>query len=112
MHLALFISAGIFDTFTCPGGAHGAVVTGTHGMGVNVPMAAAVALATVGLASDWHMPNGIMFDIGTMSVMFAISIFPHLGRNGTFTVSGDGAIPKLHCSIAPIHTKFPITLTF
>jgi len=33
-------------------GIHGAVVAGTHGMGVSAPMAAAVAAATVGLASD------------------------------------------------------------
>ena len=108
MHFALLMSAGIFITFTCPGGAQGAVITGTQGIGVSVPQAAAVAAATVGFASDWHMPKGMMFDIGTMSMMFAISIFPHLGRRGTVTISDDGAIPKLHCSIAPIHTKFPI----
>lgn len=108
MHLALFISAGIFITFTCPGGAHGAVMTGTQGIGVSVPMAAAVAEATVGLANDWHMPKGRMFVIGAISMIFAISILPHLGRRGTVTISDDGAIPKLHCSVAPIQTKFPI----
>lgn len=102
----------MFMTFTCPGGAHGAVMTGTQGMGVNTPIAAEVADATVGLASDWHMPNGMMLDIGAMSMMLAISILPHLGRSGTVTINVDGAIPKLHCSIAPIHTKFPIVFRF
>ena len=107
-HLALLISAGMFITFTCPGGAQGAVITGTQGIGVSTPQAAAVAEATVGLAIDVHMPKGSMLDMGAMSMMFAISIFPHLGRKGTVTISDDGAIPKLHCSIAPIQTKFPI----
>lgn len=110
IHLALLIRDGIFITFTIPGGAHGAVMTGTQGIGVNTPIAADVAEATVGLANDWHMPKGIIFVMGIMSIIFAISIFPHLGRNGTVTISDDGAIPKLHCSIAPIQTKFPIAI--
>ena len=110
IHLAVFIRAGIFMTFTIPGGAHGPVITGMQGIGVSTPQAAAVAEATVGLANDEHMPKGSMFDIGAMSMMLAMSMFPHLGRRGTVTISDDGAIPKLHCSIAPIHTKFPISL--
>ena len=51
-----------------------------------------------------------MFVIGTKSMMFAISILPHLGLKGTVTISEEGAIPKVHWSIAPIHTKFPIYL--
>ena len=46
------MSAGIFMTFTCPPGLHGAEITGTQGIGVRTPMAAAVAEATVGLAID------------------------------------------------------------
>ena len=45
-------------------GAQGAV-TGTQGIGVSVPIAAAVADATVGLAVDMHMPNVGMFVSGT-----------------------------------------------
>lgn len=97
-------------TLTCPGGAQGAVITGTHGIGVSTPIAAAVAEATVGFDIDWHMPKGIMLVIGAISMMFAISMFPHFGRSGTVTISDDGAIPKLHCSIAPIHTKLPISI--
>jgi hypothetical protein len=38
-------------------GTHGAVVAGTHGIGVGTPMAAAAAI-TIGLAMLLHMPNG------------------------------------------------------
>ncbi len=110
MHLALLIKAGMFITFTCPGGAHGAVMTGTQGIGVRTPMAAEVAAATCGLAIDWHMPKGIIFVIGAKSMTVAISMLPHFGLSGTVTMSDDGAIPKEHWSIAPIHTKFPIYL--
>jgi hypothetical protein len=42
-----------------------------------------------------------MFVIGIMSMILAISMLPHFGRIGTVTISVDGAIPKVHCSIAP-----------
>jgi hypothetical protein len=42
----------------------GAGVAGTQGIGVNTPIAAAVAAATVGLAGDMHIPNGRMFVSG------------------------------------------------
>ena len=45
-------------------GAHGAGVFGMQGCGVNTPMAADVAAATWGFASEVHMPNGIMFVMG------------------------------------------------
>jgi len=110
IHLAVLISAGWFITNTCPGGAQGAVITGTQGIGVSAPIAAAVAEATVGLANDWHIPKGMMFVIGIISIILPINIFPHLGRKGMVIISDDGAIPKLHCNIAPIQTKFPIYL--
>jgi hypothetical protein len=43
---------------------HGAAVAGMQGIGVRAPMAAAVAAATVGLASELHMPKGRMLTIG------------------------------------------------
>jgi hypothetical protein len=52
IHLALLMSAGIFMTFTCPPGLHGAAITGIQGIGVSTPIAAAVAEATCGLAID------------------------------------------------------------
>ncbi|CAI3651434.1 hypothetical protein CNEO4_2000007 [Clostridium neonatale] len=48
------------------------MIDGTHGIGVNTPKAADVAVATVGFASDEHIPNGSMFIIGLLSIIFAI----------------------------------------
>ncbi len=46
----VLVNAGIFPTKTvAEPGVHGAGVTGTQGIGVNTPLAAAVADATVGL---------------------------------------------------------------
>ena len=42
----------------------GAGVFGTHGIGVNAPIAAEVAAATAGLAMLIHMPKGGMFAMG------------------------------------------------
>jgi hypothetical protein len=72
-----------------------------QGMGVSTPIAADVADATVGLANDWHIPNGAMFTIGLLSMILPIAIFIHFGREGSITENVLGAIPKLHCSIAP-----------
>src|SRR5437016_6046610 len=52
-------------------GTHGAVVTGTQGMGVKTPRAAAVAAATVGFDGELHMPNGGIFTMGALSIMVA-----------------------------------------
>jgi hypothetical protein len=91
-------------------GAHGAVVTGMQGMGVNTPDAADVADATIGFASDWHIPNGMIFAIGILSMMLAIGVVVltiFVGR----TVRELGVVPKLHFSIAPLHTIKPICYT-
>jgi hypothetical protein len=101
MHLALLISAGCPMIFTCPAGAQGAAMTGMQGIGVSTPIAAAVADATVGLAIDWHIPNGMIFAIGMLSMIVAMSMLPHFGRKGMITISDEGAIPKLHWSMAP-----------
>ena len=64
--LLLLLSAGLFPTSTRGDpGVQGAGVTGTQGMGVSTPSAAAVAAATWGLASEEHMPKGMMFFMGT-----------------------------------------------
>jgi hypothetical protein len=71
---ALF-SAGMFPSSTVGApGAQGAGVTGMHGIGVSTPIAAEVADATVGLARLVHMPNGIMFTIGLLSIILAAGI--------------------------------------
>jgi hypothetical protein len=109
--LELSLSAGILATITVEApGAHGAVVTGMQGMGVNTPIAADVADATIGFASDWHIPNGMIFAIGILSIMLAIGVVVltiFLGR----TVRELGVVPKLHLSIAVLHTIDPICYT-
>jgi hypothetical protein len=74
-----------------------------QGIGVNAPKAAAVADATVGFASDEHMPNGMMLTSGLLSMMFASGVLVSVRLSGS-TTSELGAAPKLHCNIAPMHT--------
>lgn len=73
-------------------GAQGAGITGTHGIGVNTPIAADVAAETVGLAIERHIPKVGML-AGVKSIVVAISMFIHLGRSGTVTINEQGAIP-------------------
>jgi hypothetical protein len=84
-------------------GVQGATITGTHGIGVNTPSAAAVAAATVGLDSDMHIPKGTMLTIGAMSMMVATGR-PSTMALGTTTFSVDGAIPNVQLVIAPATT--------
>jgi len=48
-------------------GLHGEVVAGMQGIGVRTPIAALVALATVGLVIERHMPKVGMFVMGAKS---------------------------------------------
>jgi hypothetical protein len=84
-------------------GIHGAVVTGIQGIGVSTPIAAAVAAATVGFEGDWHMPKGIIFTKGLLSMILAIGMAVLTLFRGS-TMKDPGANPKLHLSIAPPHT--------
>ena len=52
-------------------GIHGDVVTGTQGIGVRTPSAAAVAAATVGFAIDVQAPKGGMLAIGANAEVLA-----------------------------------------
>lgn len=91
-------------------GDHGAVVTGVQGMGVRTPCAADVADATDGFDIEVHIAKGMMFVIGILSIMLAIGVAVwtiFVGR----TVMVPGAVPKLHLSIAPLHTIDPVCLT-
>jgi hypothetical protein len=88
-------------------GAHGAVVTGMHGIGVKTPMAAAVAEATVGFDIELHIPNGMIFAIGLLSIIVAIGIVVIVLLFGS-TFMTDGAMPKVHCKLAPPQTQNPI----
>jgi hypothetical protein len=82
-------------------GVQGAVVAGTHGMGVNTPIAADVAEATVGLAMELHMPNVGMFTIGLLSMIVAAGGPPHMVLFVGSTFNALGAAPNVHIIIAP-----------
>ena len=85
-------------------GAQGAGITGTQGMGVSTPMAAAVAEATVGLAREEHMPKGMIFFIGTLSMMVAAGMLEVRTLFSGVTTRLEGAAPKVHWHMAPMQT--------
>src|SRR5580693_5970122 len=97
-------------TFAEPG-VHGAGITGTQGIGVSTPSAAAVAAATVGLASDMHMPKGGMFTMGLLSIMLAAAV-PHMHLLAGRIFNVLGATPKLHIIIAPVVTSCGMAIPF
>lgn len=102
MHLHVLFSAGFPPTKTVgEPGAQGAEITGIHGIGVNTPAAAAVAADTCGFAMDVHIPKGMIFVIGMLSMIDAAGILLHITLAFGRTLSTDGAIPKLHISCAP-----------
>lgn len=106
MHLEELLRAGMFPIITvAEPGAHGAGITGTHGMGVSTPKAAAVAEATVGLAMLWHMPKGMIFTMGILSMIFAAGMLEHMVLFVGKTVRVPGAAPKLHVRLAPVTTS-------
>jgi len=107
MHISVEVlsSVGMSPSITVGApGTHGATVMGMHGIGVSTPIAAAVAAATIGLAGDMHMPNGMMFTIGILSMMLASGISlvktMFVGR----TTSELGATPMVHIMVAPMQT--------
>src|SRR4051812_32128715 len=101
IHWQVLVNAGMPPTSTVgEPGTQGAGITGTQGIGVSTPSAAAVAAATVGLASDIHTPNGGMLAMGMLSAIFAISGPPAIiGGPFGMTISELGAAPKLHSII-------------
>ena len=66
IHLEVSLRARVLliSTFEDPG-VQGTGVTGIQGIGVNTPKAAAVAVATAGLAREAHMPNDGILIRGT-----------------------------------------------
>lgn len=84
-------------------GFHG-VVTGMQGIGVSTPIAADVAAATVGLLGVVHIANGMMFFIGTKSMIVAAGIIPDITRFSGVTTNADGAIPNEQVRRAPLTT--------
>jgi hypothetical protein len=97
-------SAGMKPSKTVGAPGFQGVVTGMQGIGVNTPDAAAVAEATVGLLGVVHMPNGMMFFMGTKSMMFAAGWLPDSTRFSGVTTKVDGATPKGHVRMAPLTT--------
>lgn len=98
MHISLdeLFKAGIFFISTVgEPGTQGATVFGIQGIGVKTPKAAAVAEATVGLAIDIHTPNGRIFTIGLLSIIFATGVVAVVILSGK-TFKTLGAAPKLH----------------
>src|SRR5258707_11337523 len=101
----LLFSAGILPIITVGDpGAQGAAVTGTHGMGVSTPSAAAVAAATIGFDGELHIPNGGIFAIGMLTIIVAAGGPPPMVAFVGSTTRLLRATPKLHCLIAPMHT--------
>jgi hypothetical protein len=82
---------------------HGAVVTGMQGIGVIAPAAAAVAAATMGFDVELHWPKGRILTKGLLSMMLASGVVPVTRLAGN-TDNALGAVPKLHCSMAPMQT--------
>jgi hypothetical protein len=76
---------------------HGEAVEGTQGIGVSTPIAAAVAAATAGLARELHIPKGNIFDMGLLSMIFAIgSVVEFIAVLYGCTINVDGFAPKVH----------------
>ncbi len=92
----------LFTTAVGAIGVHVPAITGTHGIGVNTPRAAAVAAATVGFAMDVHIPNGIMLKHGLQSMIFAAGRLLAYTQLTGGTTNDDGARPNEHLHIAPL----------
>jgi hypothetical protein len=100
------LSAGLFLIITVgEPGTHGVVVTGTQGAGVGTPRAADVAAITAGFVGALHMPKGMMFFMGILSIMVAAGMLAPLTRFSGVIVRVDGATPNEHINIAPIVTS-------
>lgn len=110
MHIETLLRAGIPPIMkVAEPGVQGAGITGTQGIGVSTPKAAAVAEATVGLAIDMHMPKGGMFIMGMLSMMVAAGAPAMVLLVGN-TENAEGAIPKVQVIMAPAVTSCGIIL--
>jgi hypothetical protein len=104
MHLDVLFKAGWPPIMqVAEPGTHGAV-TGTQGIGVNTPKAAAVAEATVGFAMDVHIPKVGMLVIGIQSAIVAAGVPAMVLLVGN-TTRAEGATPKEHIITAPAVTS-------
>ncbi|GHT88314.1 hypothetical protein FACS1894113_0460 [Alphaproteobacteria bacterium] len=87
-------TVGLVDT-------QGDAITGTHGIGVKTPSAAAVAAATAGLAGHEHIPKHAILSIGTKLVMLATGKLQARTLFKGRMLSGPGATPNEHLHTAP-----------
>jgi hypothetical protein len=79
------------DTVAAPG-VHGEFVTGVQVWGVRTPLFEAVALITPGFVMEVHIPNGMIFTFGTLSITVANGVIPLTPVAGR-TASALGAVP-------------------
>ena len=86
-------------------GVQGAEMTGTQGAGANITGG---GLTVAGLAGQLHMPKGGIFPIGLKSIIVAAGFDATVTVVCEFTMRDDGAAPKLHWRLAPIHTQMPM----
>jgi hypothetical protein len=75
--------------------------TGMHGCGVRAPIAALVAAAARGVASDVYIPNG-----GTLLGATSLTTPATAVADTSTPVAAkvDGVVPNEHCSDAPVQT--------
>lgn len=100
------------NTWGLPG-IQGEVMAGMHGIGVNTPIAAEVAAATVGLDRVLHMPKGMMFTMGAKSMIFPLGTLLSISVRPGLAINDEGAMPKVHVMIAPVTTyESPIIICY
>src|SRR3546814_12620263 len=108
MHLQVLSSVGRLPSSTVGApGTHGDVVAGMQGIGVSTPIAAEVAEATVGFASEVHMPNGMTFSIGTVARIVAAGWLLDRVRLTVSTTSDTRPSAKLHIRSTPLPPMIP-----
>lgn len=106
VHMLELLRAGFPPTNTVGlPGAHGAAVTGTQGMGVSTPNAAAVAEATVGLAMLMQTPKVGILTMGLLSMMLAAGMLQPMVSAVGNTIKAPGAAPKEQLINAPLTTN-------
>jgi hypothetical protein len=78
--------------------------SGWHGCGVSTPLALAVALATVGLDIDVHIPKDATFAAPTSSIVPTATWLAE--TSGLDALNVAGVVPNEHCRLAPVQTRF------
>jgi hypothetical protein len=104
-HLLSTVASGISLAFIkAEGGAQGAGMTGTQGIGVNTPSAAAVAATTSGFVGLLHIANGSTFTRGIISMIVAVAKASFTTGFPGISVATNrlGAAPKLQVSAHPV----------